>query len=65
MHEIGNGLTSRDARERSEDDGHVEFDAGEDVGADDGSRDVGGVDLEDEEDAGEGDDGDADGQIRI
>lgn len=59
MNEIRDGLTARYTRKRSENNSHIKFDAGEDVGADDGARDVGGDDLEDEEDAGEGDDGDA------
>ena len=57
--EVADGFLASDAGEGGEDDGDVEFDAAEDVGFDDGAGDVGGVGLEDEEDAGEADDCDA------
>lgn len=45
MHEVGDGFSTGDAGDGGKDDGHVEFDAAEDVGADDGGGDVCGVDF--------------------
>ncbi|KAL8727501.1 MAG: hypothetical protein Q9166_006025, partial [cf. Caloplaca sp. 2 TL-2023] len=59
MHEIADGFSACDAGDGGEDDGHVELDAAEDIGADDGAGDIVGVDFEYEEDADEADNGDA------
>ncbi|KAL8801838.1 MAG: hypothetical protein Q9182_004188 [Xanthomendoza sp. 2 TL-2023] len=56
VYEIGDGLSTRDARNGGKDDGHIEFNAAENVGAYDGASDVHRVYFKDEEDAGERDD---------